>query len=243
MIGFNSTFYKYATLPIGSPNNIGDYPGPTAQGKLTLSGALVESDGTVNFDKNNFSSSLSITTPIGNNLSGVKFTIIGYNNGIYTTEIIAGPSGGNTVNTNNLFTKILQVSISVNVNAPFSLGSYINLAVRLVIPSNIGTYSTNIAYFALRSKDAPAPWQNNDSMVYANLSTENSLLLSANLQYATAKSNYFLLAGGTSTITNVNLLKGFTANISVVASELIFFIAGGASRTSESVIELGFRII
>lgn len=240
MISFNCTLFKNATLPIGSTTNIGQYNN-AAQGKLTLNGSIVESNGTVNFDKNNFSSSLSITSVA--DLTAIVFTIKGYNNNLYVTEIINGPNNA-TVNTNNLFTKILEVSISADIIVGFNLGTNGNIAVRLVIPSDIGTYSSNIAYFALRSRGAGANgWLANEASVYVNLTSESPLLLANNLLYANATNNYFLLAGGSAAITQANLQKGFTGNISVVASELICFLPPGVARNTESFIQLGFRMV
>ena len=122
-----TVFYQNVSLPINNNTNIVTFPTANA-GNLILKSTslLVEGNGTINFIKLGYSSSLSITSLA--NLSGIMFSIYGINNGYYITETISGPNN-TTVSTNNMFEKIINISISANINNQFTLGSGRDVAV------------------------------------------------------------------------------------------------------------------
>jgi len=152
-----AVFRKSVDLPAGNlasnPSNIGNFPNAVA-GKLTLNGSYVEFDGTVNFIKNGYSSSVSITSTA--NISAVTFTIYGINNGFYTTETITGPNI-NTVVSVGLYEKVISISISGNTANGFNIGSNRDVAVLVEFLDNDFTnlkpefscsYTSSVGYIA-----------------------------------------------------------------------------------------------
>lgn len=107
------------TLPANT-SNISNYAAGANAGNLILNGSYVEVDGTVNFIKKGYSSSVSITSAA--NISAITFTIYGINNGFYTTEVVTGPNA-TTVESNGFYEKIISISINNNIGNAFTIGS------------------------------------------------------------------------------------------------------------------------
>jgi hypothetical protein len=125
-----AVFRKSVNLPAGNnasnASNIGNFPAGAPAGKITLNGSYVELDNTVNFIKRGYSSSVSITSAA--NISGTLFTIYGVNNGVYTTEVLAG-ANVNTVDSIGMYEKIISITTSGNIANGFTIGSNRNVAV------------------------------------------------------------------------------------------------------------------
>lgn len=125
-------FTSTVDLPITNNASIATFANANA-GKLVLpaTGLLVEYDGTINFIKLGYSSSLSITS--ANDLRAITFSVYGINNGYYVTEKIVGPNS-TTISTNYFFEKIISITISGNITGPFTLGSGRDVAVYSYLP-------------------------------------------------------------------------------------------------------------
>lgn len=132
-----AVFRKSVDLPAGNlagnASNIGNFVAGANAGNLILNGSYVEVDGTVNFIKKGYSSSVSITSAA--NISAITFTIYGINNGFYTTEVVTGPNI-NTVTTTGLYEKIISISINNNTGNAFTIGSNRDVAVLVEFLNN-----------------------------------------------------------------------------------------------------------
>lgn len=125
-----AVFRKSVDLPAGNlasnTSNIGNFAAGANAGKLSLNGGFVEANGTVDFIKRGYSSSVSITSAF--NLAAFTFTIYGVNNGFYTSEVVIGPNA-NTVTSVGIYEKVIDISLSANTGNAFTIGSNRDVAV------------------------------------------------------------------------------------------------------------------
>ena len=221
-----AVFYRNVNLPITNDTSIATFATADA-GKLVLpaSGLLVEYDGTVNFIKLGYSSSLSISS--GNDLTGVTFSVYGINNGYFITEYIAGPNN-NIVSTNNMFEKIISVSISANIANQFSLGSGRDVVVICSV-DKIPSIVNNRPSFtiAVNAPNALVGGLAVNSAFLFNILTNSKILLDKTKLNGNAGRpvNYELSQNG---ITQGQLTAGFNIALSVGGLQCVFVVINGA---------------
>lgn len=221
-----AVFYSNIALPTNNNASIATFATANA-GKLVLpsTGLLVEYDGTVNFIKLGYSSSLSISS--ANDLTGVTFSVYGINNGYFITEYIAGPNN-NIVSTNNMFEKIISVSISANIANQFSLGSGRDVVVICSvdkIPSIVNNRPSFI--IAVNAPAAPAGGLAVNSAFLFNILTQSKILLDKTKLNGNAGRpiNYELVQNG---LTQAQLTAGFNVTPSAGGLQCVFVVTNGA---------------
>lgn len=221
-----AVFYSNIALPINNDASIATFANANV-GKLVLplTGLLVEYDGTVNFIKLGYSSSLSITSGI--NLTGIIFTIYGINNGYYITETIAGPNN-TTVSTNNMFEKIISVSISANIVGQFTLGSGYDVAVYCNVYKTPSITNNRPSFVSIvNAPNAPVAGLGLNNAFLFNIYAESRILLDKTKLNSNANRpiSYELLQNG---FTQGQLTAGFNLAASVGALQYVFVVTNGA---------------
>ena len=221
-----AVFYSNIALPTNNNASIATFA-TANEGKLVLpsTGLLVEYDGTVNFIKLGYSSSLSITS--GVDLTGITFTIYGINNGYYITETIAGPNN-TTVSTNNMFEKIISVSISANIANQFTLGSGRDVVVISSIDKIPSIVNSRPAFVVLlNAPAAPAGGLAVNSAFLFNILTQSKILLDKTKLNGNAGRpiNYELVQNG---LTQAQLTAGFNVALSAGGLQCVFVVTNGA---------------
>lgn len=223
-----AVFYRNVNLPISNNTSIATFATANA-GKLVLpaTGLLVEYDGTINFIKLGYSSSLSITSTF--DLTGITFSVYGVNNGYYITETIAGPNN-NTISTSNMFEKIISVAISGNIANQFTLGSGRDVAV--YGKANVSNVSNTRSNFnsLTNSPDAPVGGLAVNSAFLFNINLNDKILLDKTKLNANVNRpiSYELIQNG---FTQDQLRAGFNNNLVANAGLQYVFIAINGSLT------------
>jgi hypothetical protein len=118
-------FSKNSIIPSYNINNLGAYVSPT-RGVLKYTGdkKFLNNFNVIDFSKYGYASSLLIRSQNGGpDLRNIMFTVVGINNGLNVVEYLVGPNTNSIVRTDNIFDKILSVSISDDILGNFRLSS------------------------------------------------------------------------------------------------------------------------
>jgi hypothetical protein len=177
-------FTKYNTIPIYTTNNLGIYVSP-ARGFLNYTGDknFVNNLNVIDFSQYGYASSLSIISQNGGpDLRNIIFTVVGINNGLNVVEHLVGPNTNNMVRTNNIFDKILSVSISADIMGNFSLTSGYDVCSYTEFSNpRYYNYTRPIPLCILNSPRANADIAAGSGMLIANLSDSAPFLTRATL--------------------------------------------------------------
>lgn len=204
-----SQFYEY-NWPAAVVNGISLFQTLNANISLKLNGSYVnKTTGTVNFI-DDFGIVPRITLSSADDLSGINFIITGYQNGVFISETLAGPTANATVTSVNCFDMLLQIIPSGTTGSTIQVGvasvgyfpmillntakintSFINYALNIVAATaNPATYQV---FLSLKNNLGMGKYDDLTSIANGNfVAPDVAATASALLQYNSLASNLLI---------------------------------------------------